>query len=53
MQRLYSICTARRKVLKTFPKGTHNDSIASPGYFEALTEFLEDLSLLPGSTSKI
>lgn len=43
MERLHAISTAETKILKVFPDGTHNDTVASPGYFDALAAFLEKL----------
>lgn len=42
MQQLFKITTAHVRDIKLFPKGTHNDTIASPGYFDAIAEFLQD-----------
>jgi len=41
MKRLYDLSTAPFKDLKLFPKGTHNDTVASRGYFDAIADFLE------------
>lgn len=40
MKTLYELCKARSKVWKTFPTGHHNDTVAEPGYFDAIWAFL-------------
>ena len=42
MMRLYTLATMEPKVLKTFPEGTHNDSVAAPGYFSAIDDFFQE-----------
>jgi abhydrolase domain-containing protein 13 len=40
MKTLYDICKVDRKRWKTFPNGHHNDTVAEPGYFDAIWAFL-------------
>jgi hypothetical protein len=40
MARLYQICKAP-KTWRDFPKGSHNDTVAEPGYFLFINNFLE------------
>ncbi|KAF2842954.1 BEM46 family protein-like protein [Patellaria atrata CBS 101060] len=42
MRKLYSICRAPVKIWKDFPEGTHNDTVAEPGYFYAIDDFLRN-----------
>lgn len=44
MEELYSICQAKKKVWKTIPNGTHNDTVAEPRYFEYITDFINDVA---------
>lgn len=39
MKRLFNL-TSTRKVWRSFPHGTHNDTIAEAGYFDAIHEFI-------------
>jgi len=40
MSRLYDICRSKHKIWKSFPKGTHNDTVAEPEYFMHIEVFL-------------
>lgn len=40
MKTLYEICNAETKVWRTFENGNHNATVAEPGYFDAIWEFL-------------
>lgn len=40
MKTLYDLCKVDRKVWKTFSNGHHNDTVAEPGYFDAIWTFL-------------
>lgn len=42
MKTLYDLCRVKHKVWKTFPHGHHNDTVAEPGYFDAVWAFLAD-----------
>jgi len=39
MKQLYDVCPTR-KIWRTFPNGHHNSTVAEPGYFDAIWEFL-------------
>lgn len=39
MKELHQSC-ATRKTIKTFPEGDHNSTVAEPGYFDAIWQFL-------------
>lgn len=40
MKRMYNLCAVDRKVLKIFTNGHRNDTVAEPGYFDAIRAFL-------------
>lgn len=40
MRELYRICKSKSKVWRAFPKGQHNDTVAEPGYFEYIRDFV-------------
>ena len=40
MKKLFELCRADVKIWKEFPEGSHNDTIAETGYFEAIDEFV-------------
>lgn len=40
MKTLYDVCRVKRKVWRVFPEGHHNDTVAEPGYFDAIWKFL-------------
>ena len=40
MKALHDMCKVDHKVWKTFPNGHHNDTVAEPGYFDAIWAFL-------------
>ena len=40
MRTLYEICNVETKVWRTFENGSHNATVAEPGYFDAIWEFL-------------
>nr|KMM69643.1 abhydrolase domain-containing protein 13 [Coccidioides posadasii RMSCC 3488] len=42
MAELYKICRAKTKIWRTFPNGSHNDTVAEPGYFEHIYSFVVD-----------
>ncbi|KAF2810170.1 BEM46 family protein [Mytilinidion resinicola] len=41
MAQLYKSCRASTKIWRDLPNGTHNDTVAEPGYFEYIDEFLK------------
>lgn len=43
MEQLYNLCRAKKKVWKTIPNGTHNDTIAEPRYFEYIIDFIDEV----------
>lgn len=48
MKTMYNLCEVDRKVLKIFTNGHHNDTVAEPGYFDAIRAFMVKDVLLPG-----
>jgi fermentation-respiration switch protein FrsA (DUF1100 family) len=40
MQTLYDICKVETKIWRSFENGSHNATVAEPGYFDAIWEFL-------------
>ncbi|TGZ76447.1 alpha/beta-hydrolase [Ascodesmis nigricans] len=50
MKTLYNLCNAP-KVWREFPNGTHNETVAEPGYFERIYEFI--LAVRKGQLEKI
>jgi hypothetical protein len=42
MKKLYELCTSETKIWKAFPEGSHNDTVAEAGYFEAVEAFIEN-----------
>ncbi|KZF26783.1 alpha/beta-hydrolase [Xylona heveae TC161] len=46
MRHLYTISRAKTKIWKSFPQGTHNDTVAERGYFDAIAEFIDEHVLL-------
>ena len=40
MKTLYELCTAKRKTWRAFENGDHNSTVAEPGYFDAVWDFL-------------
>ena len=42
MAQLYKECKAKVKIWKELPEGTHNDTVAEPGYFIYINDFLHD-----------
>ncbi|KAF0395911.1 BEM46 family protein [Gigaspora margarita] len=40
MKRLYDFVEGSRKELREFPKGNHGNTVAQPGYFDSIWEFL-------------
>lgn len=43
MEKLYSRSTSDHKVWREFSDGTHNDTVAQPGYMKAVLEFVEQV----------
>ena len=42
MKQLYSLCRVDTKIWKEFPNGDHNATVAQPGYFAAIDQFIKD-----------
>jgi len=40
MKALFDVCEADTKIWKEFPEGSHNDTVAEPGYFDYIDEFI-------------
>jgi hypothetical protein len=40
MKALYELCRAKTKIWKEFPDGSHNDTVAEEGYFDAIDDFI-------------
>jgi hypothetical protein len=41
MAELYKVCRAKTKIWRELPNGTHNDTVAEPGYFSYVDDFLK------------
>lgn len=44
MRQLYEACPSLHKVWKPLPGGDHNSSVLEEGYFEAMTDFVNDVT---------
>ncbi|KAJ2902244.1 hypothetical protein MKZ38_000784 [Zalerion maritima] len=44
MRQLYELCTSEQKRWKPFPGGDHNSSVLEEGYFEAIADFVADVT---------
>jgi fermentation-respiration switch protein FrsA (DUF1100 family) len=44
MKKLYDICVAPNKRWKPFPGGDHNSSVLEEGYFEAIDDFVSEVT---------
>jgi hypothetical protein len=40
MKSLHKLCQCDDKVWREFSDGTHNDTVAQEGYFEAMSDFI-------------
>jgi fermentation-respiration switch protein FrsA (DUF1100 family) len=47
MKTLYNVCKVEHKSWKEFPNGDHNSTVAEPGYFDAIWEYLVE-EVIPG-----
>jgi abhydrolase domain-containing protein 13 len=52
MRQLYELSTAPRKIWKPLPGGDHNSSVLEEGYFEAIADFIADVTADGASTEK-
>ncbi|OCK82471.1 BEM46 family protein [Lepidopterella palustris CBS 459.81] len=41
MVQLFNVCRAKTKIWHELPTGSHNDTVAEPGYFDTINEFLQ------------
>ena len=41
MKELFELCRSKVKIWKSFANGTHNETVAEPGYFEAIDDFIK------------
>jgi len=41
MKQLFKLCKAKTCIWKELPNGDHNSTVAEPGYFSYIDEFLE------------
>ncbi len=44
MKQLYDICAAPSKTWKPLPGGDHNSSVLEDGYFEAMADFVSEVT---------
>lgn len=44
MRRLYELSTTPTKIWKPLPGGDHNSSVLEEGYFEAITDFIAQVT---------
>lgn len=44
MRQLYEMCVAPMKRWRPLPGGDHNSSVLEEGYFEAIADFVADIS---------
>lgn len=44
MRQLYDLCNAPDKRWKPLPGGDHNSSVLEDGYFEAIADFVADVT---------
>ncbi|KAF2281016.1 BEM46 family protein-like protein [Westerdykella ornata] len=42
MAQLFKLCRSQPKILREFPNGTHNDTVAEPGYFVYIDSFIAE-----------
>ncbi|KAF2759361.1 BEM46 family protein-like protein [Pseudovirgaria hyperparasitica] len=40
MKQLYNLSRTKRRIMRTFPNGTHNDTVAEPEYFQFIEDFI-------------
>jgi abhydrolase domain-containing protein 13 len=43
MKQLYSVCRTKRKFWREFTDGSHNDTVAEPGYFNYIDIFIREV----------
>jgi hypothetical protein len=42
MAKLFQLCRSEPRIWRELPNGTHNDTVAEPGYFAYIEGFLSD-----------
>jgi hypothetical protein len=42
MTGLFSLCKSPSKIFRTLPNGSHNDTVAEPGYFDHIHSFVTE-----------
>ena len=42
MRALFEMCRSEPKIWHELAEGTHNDTVAEPGYFQAIDDFLRN-----------
>lgn len=52
MRTLYESCRARRKTWRSFENGDHNSTVAEPGYFDAIWDWLDQEVLAEKESEK-
>lgn len=52
MRQLYDLSTAPSKIWKPLPGGDHNSSVLEQGYFEAISDFVADVTSEPAPGEK-
>lgn len=53
MRTLYDLCKVQQKTWKDFENGDHNSTVAEPGYFNTIWQFLQSQVLAPQDSRKI
>lgn len=42
MKQLFDLCESKPKIWKELPHGDHNSSVAEPGYFHFVNDFIQE-----------
>ena len=42
MKELFDLTQTKVKIWKTFPHGSHNDTVGEPEYFESIEKFIKE-----------
>ena len=45
MKQLYTVSRANPKIFRSYPEGAHNNTVAAPGYFQHIADFIEEYVL--------
>lgn len=51
MKTLFNLCSVENKTWKDFPNGDHNSTVAEPGYFDTIWEFVVE-EVMPGNAKE-